>query len=297
MSDVVGTLEHFEPFQRGANHVIRIGRAERFSQDVMDAGELQHGTRGTTGNNSGTFGGRTQHDPTCTEDTNDAVRNGTIFERDFNQIFLGIVDALANGFGNFGGLAETDTDFAFAVADDDERTEGETTTALDDFGDAVNEDNLLLEFGSFRFETWHEVTSFALEFETGFASGLSESGDATVENVTAAVEDDFADTVVESFFRDSLTDSFGSFDVATFAGKIFIERAGGKECDAFIVVDNLSVDVRERAEDVEPRTLSSTGDAIANAKVPLATQFIFVGFVEHDRTSFVCRFWVLGFGF
>ena len=83
----------------------------------MDACKFQHGTSGAARNDAGTFGRGAQHDLTRTEDANDAVGNRTIFERDLNQIFLCIVDAFANRFGNFGSFAEPDADFAIAVAD------------------------------------------------------------------------------------------------------------------------------------------------------------------------------------
>ena len=70
---------------------------------------------------------------------------------DLVQVLLGRLDALADGLGNFLGLARTVADDAFAgIADDDQRGERHVLAALDDLGDAIDGDDLVLEVEAVR---------------------------------------------------------------------------------------------------------------------------------------------------
>ena len=66
-------------------------------------------------------------------------------ERDLEQVLLRLLGALADRLGHLVGLAEAGADVAALVADDDERREGEAAAALDDLGDAVDEDDAVDE--------------------------------------------------------------------------------------------------------------------------------------------------------
>jgi hypothetical protein len=71
------------------------------------------------------------------------VRNRRVFQRHGNHLVAGEFAAATNGVRDFRRLAERDADFALFVADDDERAEIETASALDDFRGAVDEHHLL----------------------------------------------------------------------------------------------------------------------------------------------------------
>jgi hypothetical protein len=60
---------------------------------------------------------------------------------------LGNFAAFADGFGNFDGLSKTHADATALVSRDNQRAEAEAPTAFDDFGGAIDEDNLLAQFG------------------------------------------------------------------------------------------------------------------------------------------------------
>jgi hypothetical protein len=60
---------------------------------------------------------------------------------------LGNFAALADGFGNFDGLSETNADAAALVSRDNQRAKAEAPTAFDNLGGAVDENNLLAQFG------------------------------------------------------------------------------------------------------------------------------------------------------
>ena len=71
----------------------------------------------------------------------DAVGDGAPFERDLEQVLLGLLGALADRLGHLVGLAERRADVAVLVADDDQRGEAEAPAALDDLGHAVDVDD------------------------------------------------------------------------------------------------------------------------------------------------------------
>ena len=95
---------------------------------------------------------------------------------DLVQVLLGGLDALADGLGNFLGLAGAVADDALAgIADDDERGEGHVLTALDDLGDAIDRDDLVLEVEAVRVDLFlhcHNVLSSFLAASQGALGNL-----------------------------------------------------------------------------------------------------------------------------
>ena len=141
------------------------------------------------------------------------------------QVLLGGFDSLANGLRNFLRLAGTVADDAFTrIADDDERGEGHVLTALDDLGDAIDGDDLILEVEPVRVELLLDCHGYPLcfpgspwasasgnlELEPGFAGGLGESLDAAVVKIAATIENDLLDALFLSPLGDGiLPTSFG----------------------------------------------------------------------------------------
>ena len=72
-------------------------------------------------------------------------------ERHDDHVLAGSFAALADGVGDFVGLAVAEADFAFVVADDDERAEGEVAAAFDDLGAAVDADDDFFSVGLLAF--------------------------------------------------------------------------------------------------------------------------------------------------
>src|SRR5260221_576113 len=77
----------------------------------------------------------------------DLVRNRGALEIQLDQIFLGLLDTLFDGHRNFAGFAHSEAGMAVIVANDDERGKAEVLAALDDFGDAIDGDNVVLQLG------------------------------------------------------------------------------------------------------------------------------------------------------
>ena len=79
------------------------------------------------------------------------MRDSAIEELDFHDVSLGSFGTLTDSFGNFLSLAETDTDLAVLVADDNESGEGHATAALDGLSATVDVYNLVFKFRNLSF--------------------------------------------------------------------------------------------------------------------------------------------------
>ena len=66
------------------------------------------------------------------------VGDGGPLQGDLDHVLLGVLNALADGVGDLGGLTKAKTYQAVAVAHDYQRRELEDTAALDRFADTVN---------------------------------------------------------------------------------------------------------------------------------------------------------------
>ena len=77
------------------------------------------------------------------------MRNGGTLQRDRAQVLLRILQTLADRFGNFGSLAETVSDAALAVANDDQSGELHNAAALNGLGNAVQGNDFFGEFLGF----------------------------------------------------------------------------------------------------------------------------------------------------
>jgi hypothetical protein len=69
--------------------------------------------------------------------------NGGIFERHADHLCASEFAPFADGISNFTGFSQTNPDFAALVSDNHERAEIEAAAAFDDFGGAIDEDDLL----------------------------------------------------------------------------------------------------------------------------------------------------------
>src|SRR5205823_608763 len=68
------------------------------------------------------------------------------------QAFLGAIDALADRFRHFVGLAESEADQSVMIACDYQRAEAEAASALHDFRDAIDMDDLFLDLEALRID-------------------------------------------------------------------------------------------------------------------------------------------------
>ena len=64
-----------------------------------------------------------------------------------------LFDGFANRLGNFARLADGEADLTLTIADDDQRAEAEALAALDDFGDAIDANDRLVDAAVVAFST------------------------------------------------------------------------------------------------------------------------------------------------
>jgi hypothetical protein len=168
------------------------------------------------------------------------VWDSCFFERNTNHLVPGHFAPFADGIGDFAGLAEANTDAATLIAHHDEGAEIKTAPAFDDFGGAIDEDDLLDEFlaliairtlfglrttapaaagtaigpGLFyrRFcFSWfcHSDASqycSMLKLQTGFARSVGQGFDFAVVASTAAIENDLLDSLPQRGLRGECAD-------------------------------------------------------------------------------------------
>src|SRR5574344_1957474 len=128
------------------NHGVRIGRTVNLRENVADTGELEDSARSGTGDNASTGSGRHQEQVSRTELHFDVVRNRSIENNNVDQIVLSGFSALADSFGEVLSLAETDTDLAFLITDNDASAEGKATATLHNFRATVDVHDSVFEF-------------------------------------------------------------------------------------------------------------------------------------------------------
>src|SRR5260370_26754886 len=140
-----------ESIEGGLDDVVRVRRAEALGEHILHAGGGHDGANRLAGDDASTFGGRLQHHLAGAVVAEDLVRNRALGEVDLVQVLLGGLDPLADGLGNLFRLAGAAAYYASAaVTDDDERGEVHVLAALDDLGDAVDRNDLLLEVEEVR---------------------------------------------------------------------------------------------------------------------------------------------------
>ena len=131
------------------NDICGVVGAQALGTDVLDAGCLNNCTNCAAGDNAGTGCCGLEQNTTCTELTDDLVRNGGTLQGNGHDVLLCILETLADRFGNFVCLAEAIADAALAVTDNAKCGELHNTAALDGLGYTVEGNYLLDEFGSF----------------------------------------------------------------------------------------------------------------------------------------------------
>ena len=124
---------------------MRIRRANRLRQHVVNSRNLHHGAHRTSGNDARAFrSGLEQNLPRAVR-AEHLMRNRGALKVQLHHVFLGLFDGLANGHGNFARLAHAESGVAALIADHHQRGEAQIFAALDDFGDAMDGDDLIFQ--------------------------------------------------------------------------------------------------------------------------------------------------------
>src|SRR5262245_29104260 len=96
-----------EGVERRLQHVVRVVRAERLGEDVLDARRLEHGPDRAAGDQARALRRRAQEHSPGAEMARDLAGERRVAERDVEQVLLGVLDRLPDRLGHLVGLAET----------------------------------------------------------------------------------------------------------------------------------------------------------------------------------------------
>ena len=135
-----------------------------------------------------------QHRPAPKWPTTDVRDRAALGHRDREHVLLRRLARLADGVGDFVGLAQADADAPLLVADRHDRVEREPAAALHHLGAAVDVDDPLDELGlgrRFRLARGRRLVASPwrlLELQSAVAGAVGERLDAPVVQVAAAVE-------------------------------------------------------------------------------------------------------------
>src|SRR5712692_4273202 len=132
-----------QPVHGGPHHVVRVGGAEAFGEDVAHAGALQHRTHRPAGDHAGTGGRRLQQHAPCAVVPHDLVGDRAAGERNVHHAAARGLNRFTHCLTHLVGLASRYANVALAVAHGDQRVEAKASAALDDFGDAVDRNDVL----------------------------------------------------------------------------------------------------------------------------------------------------------
>src|SRR6266566_4489102 len=151
----VQILESLDPPERvdgRLEHVVRVVRAERLREDVLDARGLEDRPHRAAGDDSGARHRRLQEDAAGAEVPGDLAGDRRLLQRHEDEVLLGVLDGLTDRLGHLVGLAETDAHVTAPVTDHDQRREREPSAALDDLGDAVDGDDAIVQLEHTRID-------------------------------------------------------------------------------------------------------------------------------------------------
>ena len=94
--------------------------------------------------------------------------------------------------------------------------------------------------------------------------------------ITASVENNIGDTSSLSLLGDHLADLLSSLNIAAEALEALLGGRSSCKCNALYVVNDLSVNVLRRTENVKTRALCGTGDLRTNTLVTADSALVLV---------------------
>src|ERR1700678_1022883 len=142
-----------ESVEGGLDDIVWVRRAQGLGEHILDASGSHDGANRLASDDARTFSGGLQHDLTGAKVTEYLVRNGRLSKVDLVQVLLRGFDPLTDGLRYLFCLTGTVANYTFAgVTNDDECSEGHILTALDDLGDAIDGDDLVLEVEPVRLD-------------------------------------------------------------------------------------------------------------------------------------------------
>src|SRR6185437_5664834 len=134
----------------------------------------------TTGDYTGSWCCWLHENLSCAMLADDSVWNRAAGHRNRDHAAASCLDGLADRFGNFVRLAGREADPPLTITDCYECVEGETTSALDDLGDAIDRDDVLDEIAA-------TLATLAAASTVTSATGATSTTGATATTLAAAL--------------------------------------------------------------------------------------------------------------
>lgn len=111
----------------------------------MYPNRFEYGTHGTTGNYARTMCCWLDQHSACIEFPVSLMWDGSVEDRNFDQIFFSVFHSLGNSLRHLTSLTQALTDGPFAIPYHYHSSEGKCTTTFGDFGHAIERDEFLFE--------------------------------------------------------------------------------------------------------------------------------------------------------
>ena len=156
------------------DQVVGVGRALALADDIGHADALEHGTHSTTSLHTRTRGGGFHDHARAAELGHLLVGNGTVVDGDLNEVLLGHLNALGDGGSDLVGLAESVTDDAVSVTDDNDGSKRERASTLGDLGRAVDGDETILQFDIASLNSVIFLNHDCLKFKSTFTGSVGQ---------------------------------------------------------------------------------------------------------------------------
>ena len=278
-------LQSPQPVESSLYNVVRIGTSQRLGQNIGNAGGLNHGPDGPSGDDSRPLRSRLKHDSSGAEAPDYGVGNSPSFERDPDQVFPGLLDAFPNRLGNFFRFSHAITNQAVLIADDNESAEAQVLSPFYDLGNAVYGDDLILQFHTACVNSVQAspcnsdisgpaaVTcppSSLLELESTLTSGLGQSLNPPVIEISPAIKDHRFNPSGYGPLCNHFPDRLGGRNIARMwqvGAYLFVQRGSRDKSLPLEVIDNLSVNVVQASVDTEARPPGVSKYLSANSSV------------------------------
>jgi hypothetical protein len=124
--------------QGGIDRVSGVGATQRFGEDITNAHSLHDRAHRTTSDNTGTGRRRFEHNFRSAVVSLDHERDRRTSQRHHDQVLFGILNTLADSLSILSRFAQAVAYMTIMIADNNQRADAETATALDHLGDAAH---------------------------------------------------------------------------------------------------------------------------------------------------------------
>src|SRR5690606_25341616 len=279
-----------EPGHRGPHHVDRVVRAKALRQHVRDPGRLEHRAHRPTGDHARTRTRRLQQYATGTMVPQHLVGDRAIDQRHLDHLAPRLLEALPDRLRYLVRLPQRDPDVPVPIPDRHQRSEREPASALHDLRHAVHEHHVLDQLRIRPGTTAARAASLlsrhallllappgvALELESAGARAFGKRGDTPMIEITAAIEHDPLHPDRLRPLRQQLPGLAAQIRLRRL--RVLpqrlqlrrLRRNTDQDLPAHIV-DEVPLNVLQRAEHHQPRTTRMTCDLLPHPTVPPRT--------------------------